>query len=48
MGVKQGRPLSSTPFGLYFDGLERHLLESGDVGLATLRGVLMPLLLTSS
>ncbi len=45
MGVKQGCPLSPTGFGLYVDGLERHLLESADVDVATLRGVLVPLLL---
>lgn len=32
-------------FGLYVDGLERHLLETDDIDAPTLRGVLVPLLL---
>ena len=44
-GVKQGCPMSPTLFGLYVDGLEKHLLETADIDARTLRGVLVPLLL---
>ena len=33
MGVKQGCPLSATLFGLYVDGLEKHLLETARLHL---------------
>ena len=47
MGVKQGCPLSPTLSGLYVNGLEQHLLETADIDAPTLRGVLVPLLMTS-
>ena len=45
MGVKQGCLLSPTLFGLYVDGLEKHLLETADIDAPTLRAVLVSLLL---
>lgn len=44
-GVKKGCPLSLTLFELYFDGLEKRLLEQVDIDALTLRGVLVPSLL---
>jgi len=45
MGVKRGCPLSPTLFGLYVDGLEKHLLETADIDAPTLMGFMVPLLL---
>ncbi len=44
MGVKQGCALSPTLFGLYVDGLKKHLLETADIDATTLMGVMVPLL----
>ena len=45
MGVEQGCPPSPTLFGLYVDGLEKHLLDTADIDAPTLMGVMVPLLL---
>jgi len=45
MGVKQGCPLNPTLFGLYKDGLEKHLLETAGIDAPELGGILAPLLL---
>ena len=45
MGVKQGCLLSPTLFGLYVDGLEKHLLDTANIDSRPLREVLVPLLL---
>jgi len=37
--------MGPTLFGLYVDGLEKHLLETADIDAATLMGVMVPLLL---
>ena len=43
--MKQGFPLGPTLFGLYVDGLEKHLLDTADIDAATLMGVIALLLL---
>ena len=43
--VKQGCPLSPTLFGLYVNGLERHLLDTAGIDAPTLLGTLVLLLL---
>ena len=45
MGVKQGCALSPTVFGLYVDGLEKHLLNMTGIDAPTHIGVMVPLLL---
>ena len=45
LGFKQGFPLSPTLFGLFVDGLERHLLDTSGIDAPTLFGTLVPLLL---
>ena len=42
MGLKQVCPLSPTLFGLYVDGLEKHLLNMPDIDAPTLMGVMVP------
>lgn len=45
VGVKQGCSLSPTPFGLYVDSLEQHLLQTPGTDAPGLIGELVPLLL---
>ena len=45
MWVKQGCPLSPALFGMYVDGLEKHLLDTADIAAPTLMGVIVSLLL---
>ena len=45
LGVKQGCPLSPTLFGLYVDGLEKHLRETAGNDAPYLIDYLVPLLL---
>ena len=44
MGVKQGCALSATLFGLFVDGLERHLMDTLGHDAPSLSGLLVPLL----
>lgn len=45
MGVEQGCPLTPTLFGLYVDGLEKHLLDTAGIHAPNLLGCLITLLL---
>lgn len=45
MGGEARVPAKSNLFGLYVDGLEKHLLDMTDIDAPTLMGVMVPLLL---